>query len=114
MTDLTSIPQQARERIGQIGDAELVVGILDVHGSDAPGGDSSSGENGDGVSLVRDAVAALSQVPKTVVIHSNSNKDHVSGNGSAAPIQSVQSDSFIEISDPAFGMDPSIASVQSM
>ena len=97
--DQASIPQKTREQIGQIGDAELVVGILDVQG----------GEKSDGVSMVRDAIGTLSQPPKTVVIRSHDSSQVVPSSEAAANNGHV-----IVIDDPAFGTDPSIGTVQTM
>jgi glucosylglycerate synthase len=56
-----SIPKQARERIEQIGKADLVVGIL------------ASGKGGTGapLAMVREALGTLSTPPLTVVAHSD-------------------------------------------
>jgi hypothetical protein len=58
--ELDSIPQYARERMEQIGAADLVVGILGV-------------ENGqvDAVATIREALQTLPGVPRTVVIQNN-------------------------------------------
>ncbi len=58
--ELDSIPQHARERMEQIGAADLVVGILGV-------------QNGqiDAVPMIREAVKTLPGVPRTVVIQNN-------------------------------------------
>lgn len=87
------IPPHTREQIGQIGQADLVVGILDVH-------DPQAGEGADAVAIVQEAVAGLSPAPKTVVIRS----DH--------GLDAVASGSVTVIGDPAFGTDPAAPALQ--
>ncbi len=96
MSDLDSNSPQTQEQIAEIGSADLVVGIL-------AGGDSHEGS---AVALVRESLAALSERPKTVVIH-NDGDDPNAGDAQS-------SDSFFVVRDRSFGASATVATVASV
>ncbi len=73
--ELDALPQSALEQIAKVKDADLLVGILDP-GGDAPGSSA--------VAVVRQALEALPQRPRTVVVVEES-----SGASSVAEDQSL-------------------------
>jgi hypothetical protein len=97
--ELESIPQQIRERIEQIGSADLVVGFLV----------DRNGETGAAISVVREALATLSAGTRTVIIQNDGAKTPVS----TEPPGVEEDTSFVLLSG-VFGTDASVTPVQSM
>jgi hypothetical protein len=95
MNETDSSSLQTHEQIAEIGSADLVVGILTT--DDSP--------ETSGVTLVRDSLAALTERPKTVVIHND-------GDGSSD--ESRADDSFFVVRDRSFEVNSTVATPQSI
>ena len=102
--ELDSIPQHARERMEQIGAADLVVGILGVQNGQV-----------DAVPMIREALQTLPGVPRTVVIQNNGAPRPASNEAQAADREGAAEDPppFV-VSWRLSASDPLTAPVQSM
>jgi glucosylglycerate synthase len=100
MSELDPSPRQTQDQIAEIGSADLVVGVLssgDAHETSA-------------VALVWDSLAALSERPKTVVIH-NDGAGHSDDGAADDP---APDHSFFVVRDRSFDMNPTVATAQSV
>jgi hypothetical protein len=95
--NLDTFPQQTRERIAEVGSADLVVGILP----------SREPANGTALPLVREALTAFSRALRTVVIQNDGSPTNTSGD-----LLVGDPDSLIVVYAPVFDSDPSVTPLQ--